>query len=131
MKQALILIVVLFSIISCNKSETVKVIPNPKEPTKNEQFGFNFNDFNVLYDTIHKGDTFGNIIEDQNTGDKEVYDIIKKVKDSFDVRTIRIGKAFTFLRTKDRYKKLQIMVYQPDRGSYRSEERRVGKECPV
>lgn len=118
MKQALILIVVLFSIISCNKSETVKVIPNPKEPTKNEQFGFNFNDFNVLYDTIHKGDTFGNIIEDQNTGDKEVYDIIKKVKDSFDVRTIRIGKAFTFLRTKDRYKKLQIMVYQPDRGSY-------------
>lgn len=118
MKQASIVIVVLFSMFSCSKSETASIIPEQIAQPKIEQFGFNFNDFNILHDTIQRGDTFGSIIEDQNLGDKQVYDIIAKVKDTFDVRTIRIGKAYTFLRSKDRHKKLQAMVYQPDRGSY-------------
>ena len=103
---------------SCSKSETASIIPEQPAQPKLEQFGFNFNDFNMLQDTIRRGDTFGSIIEDQNLGEKQVYDIIEKVKDTFDVRTVRIGKAFTFLRSKDRYKKLLVMVYQPDRGSY-------------
>ena len=103
---------------SCSKSETESIIPEQPAQPKLEQFGFNFNDFNILQDTIRRGDTFGSIIEDQNLGEKQVYDIIEKVKDTFDVRTVRIGKAFTFLRSKDRYKKLLVMVYQPDRGSY-------------
>ena len=103
---------------SCSKSETESIIPEQPAQPKLEQFGFNFNDFNILQDTIRRGDTFGSIIEDQNLGEKQVYDIIEKVKDTFDVRTVRIGKAYTFLRSKDRYKKLLVMVYQPDRGSY-------------
>ena len=103
---------------SCSKSETESIIPEQPAQPKLEQFGFNFNDFNMLQDTIRRGDTFGSIIEDQNLGEKQVYDIIEKVKDTFDVRTVRIGKAYTFLRSKDRYKKLLVMVYQPDRGSY-------------
>ena len=103
---------------SCSKSETASIIPEQPAQPKLEQFGFNFNDFNILQDTIRRGDTFGSIIEDQNLGEKQVYDIIEKVKDTFDVRTVRIGKAYTFLRSKDRYKKLLVMVYQPDRGSY-------------
>jgi murein DD-endopeptidase MepM/ murein hydrolase activator NlpD len=104
--------------ISCNQKEDISIIPDQKPLTNREQFGFKFNDFNVLHDTIQSGDTFGSIIENQNLGDKQVYDIIEKVKDSFDVRTVRLGKAFTLLRTKDRYKKLQVLVYQPDRESY-------------
>ena len=83
-----------------------------------EQFGFKYNDFNVLHDTIRKGNTFGSIMANQNIGDKKVYDIVSKVKDTFDVRIMRIGKPFTLLRSKDRYKKLQVFIYQPDRGSY-------------
>ena len=83
-----------------------------------EQFGFKYNDFNVLHDTIRKGNTFGSIMANQNIGDKKVYDIVSKVKDTFDVRIMRIGKPFTILRSKDRYKKLQVFIYQPDRGSY-------------
>ena len=118
LKQASIFVVVLFSIFSCSKSETASIIPEQDTLPKTEQFGFNFNDFNVHQDTIQKGDTFGSIIEYQNLGEKQVYNIIEKVKDSFDVRTVRIGKAFTLLRSKDRYKKLQVMVFQPDKGSY-------------
>ena len=118
MKQVTLLTLVLFSMFSCSKSETLSVIPEPNKRPEVEQFGFKFNDFNVLHDTISRGDTFGSIIENQNLGDKQVYDIIAKVKDSFNVRSIRIGKPFTFLRSKDRYKKLQVVIYQPDRGSY-------------
>ncbi len=103
---------------SCSKSENLSVNPDQKKRPQAEQFGFKFNDFNVLHDTIQSGDTFGSIIENQNLGDKQVYDIIEKVKDSFNVRSIRIGKPFTLLRSKDRHKKLQVLVYQPDRGSY-------------
>jgi murein DD-endopeptidase MepM/ murein hydrolase activator NlpD len=112
------LLILICSIFSCKKSEDETVEKTFKPLPKVEQFGFNFNDFNIQHDTIQKGDTFGSIIDNQNIGDKKVYDIIAKVKDSFDVRTVRIGKAFTFLRTKDRYKKLQVLVYQPDRANY-------------
>jgi murein DD-endopeptidase MepM/ murein hydrolase activator NlpD len=117
LKKVSLLIIVLFSLLSCNKSEkeTVEVVkPQPIV----EQFGFKYNDFNVLHDTIRKGNTFGSIMANQNIGDKKVYDIVSKVKDTFDVRIMRIGKPFTILRSKDRYKKLQVFIYQPDRGSY-------------
>ena len=104
--------------LSCKQTESESIIPNQAANRKTEQFGFNFNDYNVIQDTIKTGDTFGSIIENQNLGDKQVYDIIQKVKDSFDVRTIRIGKTYTFLRSKDRYKKLQYVIYQPDRANY-------------
>jgi murein DD-endopeptidase MepM/ murein hydrolase activator NlpD len=103
---------------SCKQSDSVSITPDQAPHHNIEQFGFNFNDFNVFHDTIQSGDTFGSIIENQNLGEKEIYDIIEKVKDSFDVRTVRIGKAYTFLRSKDRYKKLQFLVYQPDRANY-------------
>jgi murein DD-endopeptidase MepM/ murein hydrolase activator NlpD len=118
LKKVFLFIIVLFSIFSCKQTEPESITPDQLPQQKTEQFGFDFNDYNVLHDTIKKGDTFGNIIENQNLGDKQVYDIIEKVKDSFDVRTIRIGKAYTFLRSKDRYKKLQFAIYQPDRASY-------------
>ena len=118
MKQVSLLILILFSMFSCSKSEKLSVAQDQKKRPEVEQFGFKFSDFNVLHDTIQRGDTFGTIIENQNLGNKQVYDIIAKVRDSFNVRSIRIGKPFTLLRSKDRHKKLQVLVYQPDRGSY-------------
>lgn len=105
-------------VLSCNKSqeETIETAEKPKPII--EKFGFKYNDFNIVNDTIESGDTFGSILDNQNLNDKLVYDIIAKVKDTFDVRIMRIGKPFTLFRTKDRYKKLQAFVYQADRGSY-------------
>ena len=103
---------------SCNNTETTEAIETVKPLPIVEQFGFKYNDFNVSNDTIQKGDTFGIIFNTQNLGDQKVYDIIEKVKDSFDVRMMRIGKPFTLFRSKDRKKKLEAFVYQSDRGTY-------------
>jgi murein DD-endopeptidase MepM/ murein hydrolase activator NlpD len=118
LKKVITLIIISWIFFSCNKSENEILSIESKPVPVVEQFGFKYNDFNVSNDTIQKGDTFGSLLDHQNLGDLRVYDIIEKVKDSFDVRTIRIGKPYTLFRSKDRKKKLQAFVYQPDRGTY-------------
>jgi len=119
LKKISLIILVLFSIIACNKSEKANTIVAVKkvEPVIVE-FGFKFNDFDVVQDTIVSGDTFGSILEKQNIGEKKVHEIVEQVKDTFNVRNIRIGKPYTMLRSKDKTKKLQVFVYQPDRTTY-------------
>jgi len=118
LKKVSIFLIILLIFISCKESEEETVAESVVKQPVVEQFGFKFNDFNVAHDTVRGGDTFGSIMESQNLDTLRVYDIVEKIKDGFDVRTIRIGKPYTFLRSKDRYKKLEAFVYQPDRGSY-------------
>jgi len=101
-------------IISCDKTNEEEIIV-PKAKPKLVEFGFNIHDFNIVNDTIKSGDTFGSLLEKQNLDGSQVYDIVAKVKDTFDVRSIRIGKPFTILRSKDRTNKIQVLIYQPDR----------------
>ena len=118
MKQILVIIIVLFSVLSCKKTEDVAPGKVVKLTPKKSEFGFVYTDFNVVHDTVQKGDTFGTLLEAQSIGARQVYDIIAKVKDSFDVRTIRINKPFTILRSKNKKNDLQVFIYQPDNLSY-------------
>ena len=118
MKQIFIVITILFSLVSCKKTEEITAEKVVKRAPKKGEFGFVYSDFNVVHDTVEKGDTFGTLLEEQNIGNRQVYDIIAKVKDSFDVRTIRINKPFTMLRSKNKKNDLQVFIYQPDNLSY-------------
>ena len=118
LKKIALLLIVSFVFISCNNSEKKAALKVVSPQPIIEEFGFTFNDYNVLHDTIRNGDTFGSIMGRQNLDNQSLYDIVEKVKDGFDVRSIRVGKPITLLRSKGRYKKLQAFIYQPDRGSY-------------
>lgn len=118
MKKAIVILIVLFSIFSCKKTEEKIEIKIAKPKTKKIDFGFNYADFNVVQDTVKKGDSFGSIIQSQNIGNKQVYDIVEQVKDSFNVRTIRYNKPYTILRSKNKTNKLQVFIYQPDALTY-------------
>ncbi|MRX39469.1 peptidoglycan DD-metalloendopeptidase family protein [Flavobacterium sp. LC2016-23] len=118
MKKAVVIIIILFSVFSCKKTEEKVETKITKPKTKKVEFGFNYADFNVLQDTIQKGDSFGSIFQSQNIGDKKVYDIVEQVKDSFDVRSIRYNKPYTLLRSKNKTNKLQVFIYQPDALTY-------------
>ncbi|WP_394352499.1 M23 family metallopeptidase [Flavobacterium silvaticum] len=105
---------------SCQKSKDEpisKKIMVGKLPETME-FGFKLNDFNVVRDTIVSGDTFGSILGKQGFNPSQIHEIVEKVRDTFDVRKIRIGKAYTLLQSKSADHKLQAFVYQPDRLSY-------------
>ena len=113
--QKVVLIFLLSTfIISCDKTNEEEIIV-PKAKPKLVEFGFKIHDFNIVNDTIKSGDTFGSLLEKQNLDGRQVYDRVAKVKDTFDVRSIRIGKPFTILRSKDRTNKIQVFIYQPDR----------------
>ncbi|HTG67239.1 MAG TPA: peptidoglycan DD-metalloendopeptidase family protein [Flavobacterium sp.] len=122
MKHVLIFIIALTLVVSCKNSdsETEKkaVVEKINRKKDNSDFGFNFADFNVIQDTVRKGDTFGTIIEKQNIGERKIYEIVNSVKDTFDVRTIRPDKAYTMLRSKDKTNKLQVFIYEPNDLSY-------------
>ena len=102
MKQIFLVLIVIFSLVSCNKKEEIVKEKVVKPVPKKSEFGFVYADFNVVHDTIKKGDTFGTIIENQSIGDRKVFDIIAKIKDTFDVRSIRLKKPYTLLRSKNK-----------------------------
>ena len=114
MKRIALFLIVFLTLVSCNKSKEIKIKPEPIV----FEFGYRLNDYIVIRDTIQDGDTFGSILSKQNIGDKQIYDIVEKVKDTFDVRIVRTEKPYTMLLSKDKSKKLQAFIYQPDRLSY-------------
>jgi len=57
-------------------------------------------------------------LEGQNIDTLRVYDIVQKIKDSFDVRQIRKGRPYTLLRGLGKTNKLQAFIYEPDRINY-------------
>ena len=118
MKNIITLLVIALLIISCKKDKEIPFLPTKKAEPIRYDFGFRLNDFFVVNDTIKSGDTFGSIIEKQNLNSKQVYDIVAKIKDTFDVRIVRIGKPYTMLLSKDKTKKLEYFIYQSDQLSY-------------
>lgn len=118
MKQVLIFIIIIASLVSCNNSKDISdeevTVKAEKKIAKNSDFGFNYADFNVVQDTIKSGDSFGAIIEGQNIGVKKIHEIVAQTKDTFNVRSIKINKAYVLLRSKDKKNKLQFFIYQPD-----------------
>ena len=111
-------VLLLAFLFSCTQKQENTTDLQEQKKTKKSEFGFLYSEFNVVHDTIKSGDTFGSIIEKQNIGDKKVYDIIERVKDTFDVRTMRYNKPYVLLRSKHKKNKLQVFIYQPDAVNY-------------
>jgi murein DD-endopeptidase MepM/ murein hydrolase activator NlpD len=113
LKKIIVIVAAFFSIVSCN--EKIEVVENQVIPkSKKSDFGFKFSDFNVVQDSVKSGDTFGSILQDQNIENKRVYDIVAQIKDTFNVRSIRIHKKYTLLRSKNKTNTLDYFIYQPD-----------------
>ncbi|WP_452601445.1 peptidoglycan DD-metalloendopeptidase family protein [Pontimicrobium sp. MEBiC06410] len=121
-KRCVILFVLLISIYSCKKDPEPKEITEPiavVEPEEIYEFGFNLNEFIVKRDTVKQGETFGVILERNNIGYPEIYNIVEKTKDSFDVaHRLRAGKPYTLLCSTDSLQRPRCFIYQPNREDY-------------
>lgn len=103
---------------SCKKAEEEVWIVDAEPPARPiVDYGLKFDEFNVHYDTIGRQDTFDKILSKQNLDGKKVADIIKAVRDSFPT-SVRYMRPYVALRSKDRYNRLQYLIYQPDRLNY-------------
>ena len=121
------IVIIVVSFYSCkedNSAETEykKELAEIVEEEKILEFGFNLNDYIVKRDTIKKGDTFGDILERNNIGYPSIYNIAEKVKDTFDIRKLQLGKPYTLLFSKasesDSLPSPKTFIYQPDQEKY-------------
>ena len=81
-------------------------------------FGYNFDDYNVIQDTIKKGESFGVILDRNHVEYPIINKIVTKVKDTFDVRRLRAGKPYTILAKKDSTNQAQVFIYQHNKIEY-------------
>ena len=118
MKKYISLLLIIFSLFSCKKESDAVDQSLKKAEVIRYGFGFKLNDFTVIQDSIRKDDTFGSIIQKQNLSGKQVFDVVAQIKDTFNVKLMRLHKPYLMLLSKDKTKKLQYFVYQPDQRSY-------------
>ncbi|WP_395060990.1 peptidoglycan DD-metalloendopeptidase family protein [Flavobacterium sp.] len=117
MKKTAVFLLVLITLFSCKKAQEEFVIEDSEPHKPIVDFGFHYDDFNVHYDTIQSQDTFDKILSKQNLNGKKASEIIKIVKDSFPT-SVRFKRPYICLRSKDKYNKLQYLIYQPNRLDY-------------
>jgi hypothetical protein len=82
------------------------------------EYGYDLNEFNVIRDTIRSGDTFGAILDENHVSQAEIFEVVSKIKDSFDVRRVKIGKPYVLLNSKDTLNKTQIFIYEKNKVDY-------------
>ena len=82
------------------------------------QYGYILNDFNVVRDTIRKGDTFGDILFANGVTQDKIMEVATKFRDSFDVRKIVVGKPYVLLNSKDSLNKTQVFIYETNKIEY-------------
>ena len=122
MKKLLAILAIFLSLFACKRDINPATIPvssfvDPIEIPRIE-FGFNLNDFDVVQDTIRNGDSFGELMFNNNLSYSEIAKIAETVKDSFDVRKLNIDKPYTILKSEDSLNKPQVFIYQPNRIDY-------------
>ncbi len=96
------------------KSDLKKSDPTPEKPADSIFYGLNFNQFEVLRDTVQKNETFGQIMLRNQIDYSQIYGISKEYREVFDVRRIGVGRPYTLLKSKDSLQATQYFIYEQD-----------------
>jgi murein DD-endopeptidase MepM/ murein hydrolase activator NlpD len=120
-RNLLIALFICISIFSCKQEkedQNFDELQAFEEPENIYEFGFNLNDFVVKRDTIKSGDSFGVIMERNKLGYPEIFKIVQGAKDSFNIRSLQVGKPYTLLCSKDSLETPKCFIYQPNMEEY-------------
>ena len=112
------LLPLIFLFIACSNdkksnNDQTEIIPKAKF-----EYGYDLNEFNVIRDTIRSGDTFGAILDANHVSQAEIFEVVSKIKDSFDVRRVKIGNPYVLLNSKDSIDKTQVFIYEKNKVNY-------------
>ncbi|MEC4112924.1 M23 family metallopeptidase [Myroides pelagicus] len=123
MKRIICGFLLLASLYSC-KDKPEEVIIEEKDATENidevvaELYGFSLKDYEVVDDTLKSGDNLGKIFGENHLDATQVYNIVTRVKDSINVRGMRIGQPYSLVKYKDNPDKLAAFIYHPNISGY-------------
>ncbi|MFT4848442.1 MAG: murein DD-endopeptidase MepM/ murein hydrolase activator NlpD [Sediminicola sp.] len=99
--------------IKLDKQAIVKEIPDIIE-----EYGYRFNDFEVVKDTVRAGDTFGAILSKYGVSNQVILEVASRFKDTFDVRRIVVGKPYVVLNSKDSANTAEVFIYEKNKIDY-------------
>lgn len=117
----LVAILSILTLIACNnnKEEQQKQQkPAVQKPKVTKEFGIVTNNFTVVHDTIKRGDTFGALLGKEGFDAAAIHKITESIKDTFDLRDIRVGKPYALFKDKKAPNGLKMFIYEPDKLSY-------------
>lgn len=98
-----------------------------KPPKDSIFYGYNFNHFKVVQDTIRNGDSFGEILLKHHIGYPEIAEATsKKNREIFDLRKVRVGRPYVILKSKDSIEAAQVFIYEIDKANFISVDLRGG-----
>ncbi|AJH13394.1 M23 family metallopeptidase [Myroides profundi] len=122
MKQFIYSVLIATALISCKKTEEITIETQPEqehvEEIVGELYGFDLKDYILVEDTIRSGDNIGKIFGDNNIGSTEVHNIVTQVKDTFNVRNIRVGQPYALVKYRKEQEKLAAFIYHPNISGY-------------
>jgi len=115
LKSTFLFALLLAIFISCGSKEE-KQPEIPEKPKDSIFYGFNFNHFEVVRDTVRDGDSFGAIMAQHQVAYPEVHAATQKeYREIFDVRRLRQGQPYVILKSKDSIQKPQVFIYERDK----------------
>lgn len=100
---------------SCKKETKEVVVIPPKEPVLIQNYGFTYNQFKVINDTIRNGESFGEILDRHHVYVPVINKIATTIKKTFDVRRVRAGVPYTILARKDSTETAAVFIYKNDK----------------
>ena len=104
---------------SCNSKDEKDATKIAKKEPIIKDYGFTFNDYKVVRDTIRSGDTFSALLQKFPLRDSlTIHQVTEKVKDSFNLRRIKVGKPYILFLDKKKPNTLKAFVYIEDRIQY-------------
>ncbi len=82
------------------------------------KYGFVLNDYRVEEGIFKKNEFLSDVLMRYNVPYSTVDKVVKKAKDVFDVRKMRVGKEYMVLGPKDKSQPAQYIVYEPSAFRY-------------
>lgn len=127
LKTLIAIVIIALSVYACKEDNSAEVeykkeLAEIVEEEKILEFGFDINNYIVKRDTIQKGDSFGEILQRNNIGYPDIFQIAEVTKDTFDIRKLHPGKPYTLLFSKESEKDSlpspETFIYQTDPVNY-------------
>jgi len=108
MKRILTLLIIAI-FFSCSSEKNKELIKDPII----YKYGYDQSKYTFEERRIKRGDTFGDILEEQGIDYPEIYKALEKTKNDVSFRKLQLGKPYTLIFTNDSIRKLKAFVYHP------------------
>ena len=110
----LVVLVVSYNLFFKNNNSAEDLTKIEKKEKIVKEFGYVLNDYTVKRDTIKSGDSFGQILENNNLFYPKIYNIVQATNKIFNIRKINVGRPYTILYSKDSLEIPELFIYQPN-----------------